>query len=83
MRAVHTKVEYLVNPLGLGCQKPRIEWCLEGGKKQTGYRLKAYHGNEEIYASCFVETSRMEAEYPLPLSSRERVELELTVYDEE
>ena len=77
MKAVRLKTEYLNNPIGIDIQHPRIFWNCDGGVKQTAYRFKT-----DKWDSGKVESAGMRAEYPLPLSSRERVEYTVTLWDE-
>ena len=77
MKAVKLRTEYLENPIGIDIQHPRIFWNCEGGTIQTAYRMRS-----DKWDSGKVESAMMRAEYPLPLSSRERVEYSVTLWDE-
>ena len=77
MKAVRLKTEYLNDPIGIDIQRPRIFWNCDGGKTQTAYRIVT-----DKWDSGKVESAGMRAEYPLPLSSRERVEYTVTLWDE-
>ena len=77
MKAIRLRTEYLVDPLGIDLQKPRLMWNCEGGVKQTAYQILT-----EKWDSGRVESSSMHAIYPLPLHSRERVNWRIRLWDE-
>ena len=77
MKAVRIRTEYLRDPLGIDILHPTITWNCEGGKKQ-----KAFQFVSKQWDSGKVETDRMSVEYPLDLSSRERVDFQIRLYDE-
>lgn len=82
MRAINLKTEYLVNPMGIDIQNPRLMWNCEGGITQTAYRIIAKTGEQTVWDSGKVRSSSMRAEYPLTLSSRERIVWSVTLWDE-
>ena len=82
MKAIRIKTEFLANPIGVDFQNPLITWNCEGGVKQTAYRIVAKSGDEVKWDSGRVESNSMRATYPAPLCSRERVELTITLWDE-
>ena len=82
MKAVNIKIEHLKNPLGLDIQKPIIRWCCEGGTLQSAYRVIAVSNGSTVWDSGKVGSSDMHVTYPLPLVSRQRVELSITLWDE-
>ena len=82
MKAINLKTEYLESPLGIDIQKPRLMWNCEGGVKQTAYRIVAQSENKTVWDSGKVSSSSMRAEFPKTLSSRERVEWTVTLWDE-
>ena len=82
MKAINLKTEYLVNPMGIDIQNPRLMWNCEGGITQTAYRIVAKMDEKIIWDSGKVNSSSMHAEYPLPLLSRERIEWNVTLWDE-
>ena len=82
MRAINLKTEYLVNPMGIDIQNPRLMWNCEGGITQTAYRIIAKTGEQTVWDSGKVRSSSMRAEYLLTLSSRERIEWSVTLWDE-
>ena len=82
MKAINLKCEYLINPIGIDMQHPRLLWNCEGGIKQTAYRIVAKADEKTVWDSGKVNSSSMRAEYPLPLSSRERIGWSVTLWDE-
>ena len=77
MNAINIKTEYLINPLGIDIENPRIFWNCEGGITQTAYQIKS-----EKWDSGKVEGSSMHAQYPLALTSGERVNFQIKLWDE-
>lgn len=82
MKAINLKTEYLVNPIGIDIQSPRLMWNCNGGTTQTAYRIVAKSNEKTVWDSGKVISSSMRAEYPLALSSRERVIWNVTLWDE-
>ena len=82
MKAVRLRTEYLENPLGIDLPHPRLFWNCEGGVRQTARRILAREGDTVLWDSGKVRSDSMRAEYPLPLSSRQRVCWEVTLWDE-
>lgn len=82
MKAINLKCEYLVNPIGIDIQNPRLMWNCDGGIKQTAYRIVAKSDEKTVWDSGKVNSSSMYAEYPHKLKSRERVEWTVTLRDE-
>ena len=82
MKAINLKTEYLINPMGIDIQNPRLMWNCDGGIKQTAYRIVAKSDEKTVWDSGKVCSSSMSAEYPLSLSSRERIEWTVTLWDE-
>ena len=78
MKAIRIKTEFLTNPIGVDFQHPLITWNCEGGVKQTAYRIVSSSG----WDSGKVEGAEMRAIYPNVLSSRERVDFTVTLWDE-
>ena len=89
MKAIRLRTEYLVDPLGIDVQKPRLMWNCdaeqsgaspakgEGGVKQTAYQIVT-----ENWDSGKVESASMHADYPKELKSRERVNWRVRLWDE-
>ncbi len=77
MKAIRLKTEHLFDPIGIDIPHPRMMWNCEGGTKQTAYRIVTEH-----WDSGKVESDVMHAEYPMELSSRERVNWKIRLWDE-
>lgn len=78
MKAVDIRTEYLVDPIGIDVKEPRVTWKCEGGIRQTAYRVLGGKWDSGI-----VGTSSMRASCPLPLTSGERVEFRIKLWDED
>ena len=39
MKAINLRTEYLVNPVGIEFQHPRLMWVCKEGLKQTAYQI--------------------------------------------
>ena len=59
MKAIRLQTEYLTEPLGLGLAAPRFSWNCEAVKIQSAYRIEVKQGNELLWDSGKVTTSRM------------------------
>ena len=77
MKAIDLRTEYLIDPIGIDIEQPRVFWNCAGGVKQTAYRIVS-----EKWDSGKVESASMRAEYPLPLASGERVNYKIKLWDE-
>ena len=77
MNAIRLKTEHLFDPLGIDVRRPRLTWNAEGGVKQRAYEIVT-----EKWQSGKVESDEMHAIYPLPLTSRERVNWKVRLWDE-
>ena len=82
MKAINLKTEYLINPVGIDIQNPRLMWNCEGGIKQTAYRIIAKSDGKTVWDSGKVVSSSMSAEYPRKPKSRERIDWNVTLWDE-
>ena len=84
MKARDLKTEYLYDPVGIDITSPRFFWKAEGGKAQSAYQIKAYKDGKEIWDSGKTVSSRMtHIPYEGPeLRSRDRVEISVTLWDE-
>lgn len=82
MKAVNLRTEYLVNPVGIDVKNPRLMWTCNGGKKQTAYRISALSNGTAVWDSGKVVSDSMRAEYPFELVSRQRVEWNVVLWDE-
>ena len=84
MRAIRLRTEYLRDPMGIDILNPRIMWnCGDwtelksaAGAKQTAYQIVT-----DQWDSGKVESSSMQAVYPLELKSRERVNYKIRLWD--
>ncbi|GAA3908812.1 family 78 glycoside hydrolase catalytic domain [Microbacterium invictum] len=85
MRAVRLRTEYLDEPLGLGIVAPRFSWHVEGGTRQSAYRIVATRAGEVLWDSGRVASPRMTniAYEGARLTSRDRIEWTLTLWDEQ
>ena len=77
MKAIRLRTEYLKNPIGVDFRHPRLMWNCEGGSKQTAYQIVT-----EDWDSGKVASGSMWAEYPKELSSRQRVNWRIRLWDE-
>lgn len=82
MKAIDLKTEYLVNPIGIDIQHPSLMWNCDGGIKQTAYRIVAKSDGETVWDSGKVSSDSMHADYPNDLVSRQRVEWNVILWDE-
>lgn len=82
MKAISLRTEYLINPIGIDIRHPRLFWNCEGGTKQTAYRIVAKTDEQIVWDSGKVSSDRMHADYPNDLASRQRVEWNVTLWDE-
>ncbi|MFR8010654.1 MAG: family 78 glycoside hydrolase catalytic domain [Clostridia bacterium] len=83
IQAVRLRTEYLNNPLGIDCQKPRLMWNVTGAVRQSAYQIQAKTEDYVIWDSGKVATGRMAGiEYPRPLASRQRVIWQVKLWDE-
>ena len=82
MKAINLKCEYLINPMGIDIQNPRLMWNCDGGITQTAYRIVAKSDEKIVWDSGKVMSSSMSVEYPHKLKSRERIEWTATLWDE-
>lgn len=82
MKAITLRTEYLINPIGIDIRHPRLFWNCEGGTKQTAYRIIAKTGDRIVWDSGKIASDSMHADYPNDLASRQRVEWNVTLWDE-
>ena len=82
MKAINLKTEYLKNPVGIDIKNPRLMWTCDGGDRQTAYRVVALSDGKTVWDSGKVVSSSMHVDYPDALTSRERVEWSVTLWDE-
>ena len=82
MKAIRLRTEYLKDPLGIDIQNPCLIWNCEGGKTQSAYRIVAQTDGKTVWDSGKVVSSSMRAEFPEQLTSRQRVEWKVKLWDE-
>lgn len=87
MKAINIKVEHLKSPVGIDIKKPYISWNCDEGIKQTAYIINAYNycndkKGDLIYSTNKCQTSDMFAYFQGTLHSRQRVLVEITLFDE-
>ena len=82
MKAIRLRTEYLKDPLGIDIQNPCLIWNCEGGKTQTAWRIVAQTDGKTVWDSGKVASSSMRAEFPEQLTSRQRVEWNVKLWDE-
>lgn len=82
MKAINLKTEYLINPIGIDIQNPRLMWTCEGGKTQSAYRIVAVTDGKPVWDSGKVLSAEMHADYQPKLVSRQRVEWSVTLWNE-
>ncbi len=77
MKAIHLKVNYRVNPIGIDDKSIRFTWNCEGGVTQTAYQIVT-----ERWDSGKVDSSDMCAIYPMTPGDREIVIWRIRLWDE-
>ena len=77
MKAIRLRTEYLKYPLGIDIRQPRLMWNCAKGSRQFAYQIVT-----EGWDSGKVESSIMQAVYPVELSSRERINWKIRLWDE-
>lgn len=84
MKATHLQVEYLTEPLGLGCAKPRFFWNADGGVTQTAFQIICMKGEHTVWDSGKVESSAMThiAYNGKELHSRDAITWNVRLWDE-
>ena len=82
MKAINLKTEYLVDPIGIDVQHPRLMWNCAGGKTQTAYRVTASTADKTVWDSGKAASSSMTVRYPAALVSRQRVTWTVQLWDE-
>ncbi len=82
MKAINLKCEYLVNPIGIDIQNPRLMWNCEGGTTQLAYQIAVSDGKSVVWNSGKVYSGSMSVSYPLTIKSRQRLSWNVTLWDE-
>jgi len=90
IRPTHLRCEYLVNPLAIDTQHPRLSWALERVDARRGARQTAYHiVVQQADGEIVWDTGRVESDQTTqivyagrPLRQTARYEWRLRVWDE-
>lgn len=84
MRAIRLRAEDLFEPLGIDVLRPRLSWNVEDGLRQTAYRITAHAGDEVVWDTGKIESTRTtNIRYEgRPLRSRDRIEWSVAVWNE-
>lgn len=82
MKAINLKTEYLINPIGIDIEHPRLFWNCDIGVKQTAYRIVAATEGATVWDSGKVSSPSMRADYPRSLNSRQKVIWKVLLWDE-
>ena len=83
MKAVNIKINHLKNPLGVDFKSPLVSWNCEGGTKQTAYEINASVCGNVVYTSGKIQSSVMSAMLEYEAASRERVDIQIKLWDED
>jgi len=90
IRPTHLRCEYLMNPLAIDTQHPRLSWALERVDARRGARQTAYHiVVQQADGEIVWDTGRVESDQTTqivyagrPLRQTARYEWRLRVWDE-
>lgn len=82
MNAIRLHTEYLLDPIGIDLQHPRLFWNCEGGVKQTACEIEAVSNGKAIWNSGKVESGSMRAVYSKEPFSRQQVSWKVRLWDE-
>ena len=91
MTATKLRCEYLKDPLGIDIRNPRLMWNCDAkrseastfkgdGIKQSAYQIVCASNGKTVWDSGKVESSSMQAVYPLPLKSREHIDWKVRLW---
>lgn len=85
LTATDLRTEYLTDPLGIDLTTPRLFWTCTGAISQSAYQVVARRGDELVWDSGKVASSRMAGvEWGGPtLASRDAVVWEVRLWDED
>ncbi len=81
MKAVNLKIEHLTNPIGIDINRPIITWNCEGGIYQSAFNIKLSKNGQVIHEEK-VNSNKMYYNCPISFTSKDRIEAELIVFDE-
>lgn len=82
MKAINLKTEYLKNPVGIDIVKPRLFWNCMDGVRQTAYEIVTRKNGKLDWKSGKVESSSMNCVFGGNLCSRDVIEWQVKLYDE-
>ncbi|MBO4422981.1 MAG: family 78 glycoside hydrolase catalytic domain [Clostridia bacterium] len=82
MKAVGLRCGYLKDPVGIDLAEPVLTWCADGGVKQTACEIKAYVNGALTVDTGKILSSSMRFAYPEKLHSRDTVEWNVVLWDE-
>ena len=82
MRATDCRTNDLNNPMGIGDPHPRLSWKDTDGIRQTAYEVRTEKNGMPDWNSGKVETASIACIYDGSLSSRDRVQWRVRLYDE-
>lgn len=82
IHAIKLRTEYLKNPLGIDMEHPRLMWNVADAVKQSAYQIIAFENHHLIWDSGKVSSSRMQAEYPLPVQSKQHIIWKVRLWNE-
>lgn len=82
MQAVRLRTEHMDDPIGIGIAYPYLSWICKDGNTQSAFEISAKTDAREIYNSGKVTTNQMHARFKEKLTSRQRVEWKVRLWDE-
>ncbi|MCM1233477.1 MAG: glycoside hydrolase family 78 protein [Ruminococcus flavefaciens] len=84
MKAIHLRTEYMKNPIGLDCSRPKLFWNCADGERQSAYRIYATDDEgRPVWDSGKVADSRMtHIPFPGKLLSKQRILWKVKLWDE-
>ena len=82
MKAIRLLTGYLTDPVGIGLDRKVLTWNVDGGRKQTAYALRMFVNGVKLLDTGKVSSSSMRYVFDGPLGSRDRVEWNVMLWDE-
>lgn len=82
MKANNIRCEYLDRPLSLGVIHPVITWTCDTGVKQTAFKITFYRDGKLVLDTGKIKSSNMSYQVPFDLHSRDHINYEITLFDE-
>ena len=80
MKAINILTEYLKNPLGIECTKPRITWNLDEGVNQYAFSVIGKINDKEDFDSGIIQSSTMHYDFLKEFNRRDRLEYVVRIY---